>query len=90
MFVTKNWHVHQFVMIHNKWKLWKTCQKCVFTSSEVVGITVAVDDLPGLGRRRAFITGEDKKKLRGTYCTITNGYGPIEKYKERKVGDLVQ
>jgi hypothetical protein len=56
-------------MIHNKWKLWKTCQKHVFTSSEVVGITVAGDDLPGLGRRRAFITGEDKEKLRGTYCT---------------------
>jgi hypothetical protein len=52
--------------------------------------SVAGDDLPGLGRRRAFIVGEDKEKLGETYCTITNGYGPIEKYKERKVGDLVQ
>jgi hypothetical protein len=34
--------------------------------------------------------GEDKEKLGETYCTITNGYGPIDKYKERKVGDLVQ
>jgi hypothetical protein len=28
--------------------------------------TAAGDDLPGLGRRRAFILGEDKEKLRDT------------------------
>ncbi|EFX67253.1 hypothetical protein DAPPUDRAFT_331252 [Daphnia pulex] len=50
----------------------------------------ADDDLPGLGRRRAFIVDEDKEKLGETCCTITNGYGPIDKYNERKVGDLVQ
>ncbi len=50
----------------------------------------AGDDLPGLGRRRAFILGEDKEKLGETYYTITNSYGPIEKYNGRKVGDLVQ
>ncbi len=55
-----------------------------------VRVAVAGDDLPGLGRRRAFIFREDKEKLGETYCTITNGYGPIEKYKERKVGYLVQ
>jgi hypothetical protein len=31
-----------------------------------VGVAVAGDDLPGLGRRRAFILGEDKEKLRDT------------------------
>jgi hypothetical protein len=46
--------------------------------------TAAGDDLPGLGRRRAFILGEDKEKLRETYCTITNSYGPIEKYNGRE------
>jgi hypothetical protein len=28
--------------------------------------------------------GEDKEKLRETYCTITNSYGPIEKYNGRE------
>jgi hypothetical protein len=46
--------------------------------------TEAGDDLLGLGRRRAFIVGEDKEKLGETYCTITSGYGPIEKYNGRE------
>ena len=48
----KNWHVHQFVMIHNKRR-----ETCGYVYC-YLGLTAAGTTLPGTGRGRAYILGE--------------------------------